>query len=72
MFLQQERNRFILNLLNCQQELPNLPIHDLRLRVNVQKSTPWAVSILPTHEPLEFSRKATLSSSFFLASRILR
>ena len=56
-FLQEERKRGILNILNYQEELPNLPIHDLRIRVNAAARTPTAVNILPTRETLEFSRK---------------
>jgi hypothetical protein len=56
LFLQENRNRFILNVLNCQQELPNLPIYDLELRVHLDKRNARAVTILPSRQALKFAQ----------------
>jgi hypothetical protein len=55
-FLQGEGTRGILNVLNYQEELPNLPIFDLRIRVNAAGRLPVAVSILPARESIAFSK----------------
>ena len=41
LFLQEDRGRFVLNLINYQQELPNIPIHDLTIRVRMDGRHRW-------------------------------
>ena len=52
LFLQEERGRFVLNVINYQRELPNIPIHDLAIRVRLDGRTPAAVSLLPDRTAL--------------------
>ncbi len=33
LFFQADRDRYVLNVINYQQELPNIPVHDLVIRV---------------------------------------
>jgi hypothetical protein len=47
LFLQEERKRFVLNVINYQQELPNISIRDLAIRVRMDGRKPIAVSLLP-------------------------
>jgi hypothetical protein len=54
LFLQEDRDRFVLNVINYQQELPNIPIHDLTIRVRMDGRTPRAVSLLPDRTALPF------------------
>jgi hypothetical protein len=54
LFLQEDRGRFVLNLINYQQELPNIPIHDLAVKVRVDGRTPKAVSLLPDRTALSY------------------
>jgi hypothetical protein len=54
LFLQEDRGRFVLNLINYQQELPNIPIHDLTVQVRMDGRTPAAVSLLPERTALPF------------------
>ncbi len=54
LFLQEERKRFVLNVINYQQELPNIPIHDLAIRVRMDGRKPKAVSLLPERSSVSF------------------
>ena len=54
LFLQEDRDRFVLNIINYQQELPNIPIRDLTIRVRMDGRTPKTVSLLPDRTALPF------------------
>ena len=54
LFLQADRGRFVLNVINYQRELPNIPIHDLTVRVRLDGRIPTAVSLLPDGTALGF------------------
>ena len=54
LFLQEDRDRFVLKIINYQQELPNIPIRDLTIRVRMDGRTPKTVSLLPDRTALLF------------------
>jgi hypothetical protein len=58
LFLQEERKRYVLNVINYQQELPNIPIHDLKLSVRMDGRVPSAARLLPDGTALRFNRVA--------------
>lgn len=58
LFRQPDRGRYVLSLLNFQQEMPNLPIDGIRCRINVAERLS-AVSELGTSQALPFERTAT-------------
>lgn len=53
LYEQPEDRRYLLNLLNIQAELPNIPVHDLSVRVEVPQAI-RSVRLLPQEEPLAF------------------
>jgi len=57
MFHQQENRRYIVNLLNFQQELPNIPISDIKLRIKTEDKTFSKVVILPEEVSLNFESR---------------
>lgn len=52
LFHQPERKRWIVNLLNYQQELPNVPVTEARARVLVGRMKPKSLSVLPAGTPI--------------------
>jgi hypothetical protein len=56
LFLQADRDRYLLNIIDYQQELPNIPIHDVGISVRMAGRTPTAVRMLPDGAPLAFER----------------
>jgi hypothetical protein len=57
MFYQEENRRYIVNLLNFQQELPNIPVSDIKLRIKTEDKTFSRVVILPEEIPLNFESR---------------
>jgi len=57
MFHQEENNRYVINLLNFQQELPNIPIFNLRLRIKTNGKQFTKVLILPEEVFLPYEIK---------------
>ena len=55
LFDQPEHERFIVHALNFQQELPNLPVYDVTLRIRLDGRVPVRLAILPQEEPLPFT-----------------
>ena len=53
----------MLNVINYQRELPNIPIHDLTIRVRLDGRTPTAVSLLPDHGRSPSGSRTTTWSS---------
>jgi hypothetical protein len=58
LFLQEDRDRFVLCVINYQKELPNIPVHDLVMRVRLDGRTPRAVSLLPQRDQLDWVTEA--------------
>ena len=54
LFFQADRDRFVLNVINYQQELPNIPIHDLDIRVRLDGRSVRGVALLPDRTALAF------------------
>ena len=54
LFHQPERNRYVLNLLNYQCELPNLPVYNIQLKVRMDGRHPCKVRVLPEGDVLEY------------------
>ncbi|MGC8971351.1 MAG: hypothetical protein ACP5K2_04020, partial [bacterium] len=57
MFYQEENRRYIVNLLNFQQELPNIPVSDIKLRIKTEDKTFSRVVILPEEVSLNFESR---------------
>jgi len=57
MFYQEEKRRYIVNLLNFQQELPNIPVFGIKLRIKTEDKTFSRVVILPEETPLNFEKR---------------
>ncbi len=63
LFRQEDRNRYLLSLLNFQQELPNIPINDIRCRLHLSDAISTVrnlndgseITILRTDSGLEFT-----------------
>ncbi len=54
LFFQADRDRFVLNVINYQQELPNIPVHDLDIRVGLDGRPVRGVALLPERTALPF------------------
>ena len=52
MFHQADRRRYVINVLNYQQELPNVPVHGVALTVRMDGRKPTAASVLPGRHSL--------------------
>jgi hypothetical protein len=55
LFLQEERKRYIANVINYQQELPNIPIHGLKIRIRLDGRKATGACLLPQRTPLHYS-----------------
>jgi hypothetical protein len=53
LFRQPERNRFIVNLINFQREMPNIPVRGIRVRVRMDGRRLQRLLVLPGEQPLE-------------------
>jgi hypothetical protein len=56
LFDQPDQRRLIMHVLNFQQELPNVPLHDLNLRIRLDGRAPKRLVVLPSEEALPFSQ----------------
>jgi hypothetical protein len=54
LFDQQDQQRYVLHLLNYQQELPNIPIYDLRCRVRLAGNNLRRLVSLPDEVPVRY------------------
>jgi len=52
-FQQEDKRRFVVNVLNYQQELPNIPIHGVKIGIRLDGRKPKAVSLLPGRTALQ-------------------
>lgn len=55
LFHQPEQGRFLLNLVNFQKQLPNIPVYDIGCGVRIAGKTPQRVTLLPAAEELRFT-----------------
>jgi hypothetical protein len=56
MFLQADRQRYLLSILNFQDQLPNLPIDDIEVRLRLPENVS-RIGHLPDNTPVPFSRR---------------
>ena len=54
MFDQEDRKRILVNLLNFQQDLPNIPVDGVRVRVRLDSKRPKRLVILPEEKEMPF------------------
>ncbi len=54
LFHQPERKRYLINLLNFQKELPNIPVEDICIRLRLDGKQPTRALLLPDEQPLPF------------------
>jgi len=54
LFHQWERRRFLVNLVNFQAVLPNIPVHDTRVRVRLEERTPLRSLLLPEEQACSY------------------
>ena len=54
LFDQPEHKRCVLHLLNIQQEMPNVPVHGMSVRLNLRGRTPAKLAVLPSREALSY------------------
>ena len=55
MFEQPDDHRLVINLLNFQDELPNVPINGITLTITMDRRTPRRVVTLPEGQPVQFT-----------------
>jgi len=54
MFNQPDRSRFILHFLNYQNQLPNIPVQNIHVKVNMDMKKPSQVLLLPDKKEIKF------------------
>jgi len=54
MFDQPDNNRIIINAINYQRELPNIPVRDISLKIRLDGKIPERLTVLPDGQELEF------------------
>jgi len=54
LFDQPERRRYVLHLLSIQTEMPNVPVHGMTVRLNLQGRTAGKLSVLPSGEAMKY------------------
>ena len=54
LFHQLDRRRYLICLINFQKELPNIPVHDVRVRVRLADQVPRQLRTLPGEEALAY------------------
>ena len=54
LFDQPEHKRYVLHLLNIQSEMPNVPVHGMIVRLNLQGGTPGKLAVIPSGEALSY------------------
>jgi len=63
LFDQPEQGRMILHLLSIQQEMPNVPVRGMSVRLDLRGRTPRALAVLPSGEVLKYETEG--QSLFF-------
>lgn len=56
MFHQEEKNRYIINLINFQRELPNIPVYNIKIRVKLDGKTVKQLIALPEEKEIQYSK----------------
>jgi len=57
LFHQEDKNRYLINLLNFQAELPNIPIEGMKIRIRLDKKEPKRLMKLPGERELAYEVK---------------
>lgn len=57
LFHQPAQSRWILNVLNFQREMPNIPVHDVEIEIHMQGKTPGRLLLLPDESPVAYELK---------------
>lgn len=57
LFHQEEKKRYLVNLLNFQAELPNIPVEGIKLRIRLDKKEPKKLINLPEEKELAYESK---------------
>ena len=68
LFHQQDKKRYLINLLNFQAELPNIPIEGIKVRIRLDKKEPKRLIKLP--EGKELAYETTKGYVEFISPRI--
>lgn len=55
LFHQPEQRRFIVNLINFQKELPNIPVDGIKVRVRLDSRTPRQLLLLPEEKSMPYA-----------------
>ena len=55
LFNQADKQRFIINLLNFQKDLPNIPVEGIKVRVRIAGLTPGMLVLLPDGEEMSYT-----------------
>jgi hypothetical protein len=54
LFEQPEDKRFVLHLLSIQEQIPNVPVRDMSIRLNLRGRIPGELAVLPSGEALNY------------------
>jgi hypothetical protein len=63
-----EKQRFIINLLNFQKELPNIPVDGIKVRIRMQGKKPGLLELLPDKSRLDYEYRDDIVE--FIAPRL--
>jgi len=54
LFHQKDKKYYLINLLNYQSELPNIPIHEIKIKIKLDNKKPQRLTLLPEETELSF------------------
>jgi len=54
LFHQEDKKRYLIDLLNYQAELPNIPVSDIKIRIRLDNKKPQRLILLPEGKKLDF------------------
>ena len=57
LFDQEDKKRFIINILNFQRDLPNIPVEGIRLKIRMDGRKPEKLAVLPDGKEIHFETK---------------
>ena len=57
LFHQEDKRRFIVNLVNFQKELPNIPVEGIRVRIRLEDKNPRELLLLPEEKVLDYEMR---------------
>jgi hypothetical protein len=58
LFHQADNRRFIVNLVNFQKELPNIPVDGIQVRIRLDGKQPMHLILLPEQQPVDYEVKS--------------